>query len=82
MHRCWLGWDLQEHPDDQDDVAEHKDCVGVVELALLIVALQRLEPGLSRSEAEHGDEGPVEGTEVLRRDLAEEGHPDDGIWRG
>jgi hypothetical protein len=39
----------------------------------------RRDPGLPGQDPEEGYEGPVEGAEVVRIRIAEEGDPDDGV---
>ncbi len=40
------------------------------------------DPGFARCQAEEVEAGAVEGPELRRRHLAEEGHPHDGVCSG
>ena len=70
---------LQGDPARDDDEAAHVCAGGPIHLAVLKDEDEGLGPGVPGGDAEHGDEGSHEDAEVVRRDVGEEGHAQDGI---
>ncbi len=75
-------WDLQYDPDVDDQIAAHEDRGPPVKVADFVDERHPVDPGLARSDPEHGDEGQVESAEAAWHYLLEERHSEDGIWRG
>ncbi len=50
-----------------------------VDAALRVDEGYAVHPGLAGEEAEHGDEGPVEGAELVRGEVREERDAHDGV---
>ncbi len=68
---------LEQGPLDYDNIADDEHDSPEVDVSVLAYPWQLLHPGLAGGDAEHGDEGAVEDTKVLRRQLREVGNPQD-----
>ena len=71
--------DLQHHPHAEDDEAADEERRPPHEVPVGPERRQRVDPGVAGGDAEEGDEGAVELAELVRRDVGEERHPEDGI---
>jgi hypothetical protein len=66
--------DLQDDPDVDDEIAADEDRRLPLEVADFVDEGQAVDPGLARSDAEHGYEGQIESAEAARHQLLEQRH--------
>ena len=74
--------DLQDDPDVDDKVAAYEHGGLPVQIADLVDERQAVDPGLARSNAEHGYEGQVEFAEAAWRQLLEQRHSKNRVCKG
>jgi hypothetical protein len=71
---------LQHHPHAHDDESAGVEGRLPLDTAVRPENGQGVDPGVAGRDAEEGGEGAVEAAELVRGDVREERHAEDGVW--